>query len=119
MEGKLKSNSKSRVRRIVSFFSSLILLGVCIVLGTIFFLKVQGLPVSAARETTEILDAQGQIIDTFYAGQNRKAIPLSHISPYVIQATIAIEDHRFYNHFGVDLQGLARAVVVDLQHMEK
>src|SRR5690606_7797482 len=46
-------------------------------------------------------------------------VPLSQIAPSLINATLAIEDHRFYNHSGIDLQGLARAVYVNVKEMSK
>lgn len=45
---------------------------------------------------------------------NRKPVPLNDISPYLRDATIAIEDHRFYHHFGLDIEGILRAAYIDL-----
>ncbi len=41
-------------------------------------------------------------------------IPLESMSPFIPQAVMAIEDRRFYSHFGVDPLGLARAVITNL-----
>ena len=41
--------------------------------------------------------------------QNRKSVSLKRMSPYVVQAAVAAEDERFYEHQGVDLIGLARS----------
>lgn len=43
-----------------------------------------------------------------------EAVGLHEMSPYIPQAVIAIEDRRFYSHFGVDPMGLGRAVVSNL-----
>lgn len=43
-----------------------------------------------------------------------EAIGLHQMSPYVPQAVIAIEDRRFYSHFGLDPIGLARAMATNL-----
>ena len=43
-----------------------------------------------------------------------EAIGLHEMSPYIPQAVIAIEDRRFYSHFGVDPIGLARAMVENI-----
>jgi len=43
-----------------------------------------------------------------------EALLLGDMSPYIPQAVIAIEDRRFYSHFGVDPIGLARAVVANV-----
>ncbi|MGV1795205.1 PBP1A family penicillin-binding protein [Rhizobium sp. A37_96] len=43
-----------------------------------------------------------------------EAVALSDMSPYIPEAIIAIEDRRFYSHFGFDPIGLARAVVTNV-----
>ncbi len=43
-----------------------------------------------------------------------EAVGLHEMSPYIPQAVIAIEDRRFYSHFGVDPLGLARAMVTNV-----
>lgn len=43
-----------------------------------------------------------------------EALALEDMSPFIPQAVIAIEDRRFYSHFGVDPFGLARAVVTNI-----
>lgn len=40
----------------------------------------------------------------------RQSVPLAAISPYLVDATLAAEDRRFYEHQGVDFFGLARAI---------
>jgi penicillin-binding protein 1A len=47
--------------------------------------------------------------------ENRQPIPLDKMPKSLLDATIAIEDHRFYEHQGVDLQGIARAAWVNLR----
>lgn len=45
----------------------------------------------------------------------RRFVPLADIPLPLQQAVIAVEDHRFYQHRGVDLEGIARAALVNLQ----
>ncbi|WHS35532.1 transglycosylase domain-containing protein [Auritidibacter ignavus] len=59
---------------------------------------------------SRIVDKDGTELATFYA-ENREPVSLDEISEEMQQAIIAIEDERFYEHSGVDPQGLARAVV--------
>jgi penicillin-binding protein 1A len=47
---------------------------------------------------------------------NRIIVDDSDISPYIKNAVIAIEDRRFYQHGGVDYQGIARALWQDISH---
>jgi len=46
--------------------------------------------------------------------ENHQPIALDQMPKTLLDATIAIEDHRFYEHQGVDLQGVIRAALVDL-----
>src|SRR5215475_7414288 len=45
---------------------------------------------------------------------NRQTLPLTKISPWLPQATVAIEDARFWQHGALDYQGIARAFYQDL-----
>ena len=47
--------------------------------------------------------------------ENRQPIPLDKMPKALLDATIAIEDHRFYEHQGVDLPGIVRAAWVTLR----
>ncbi len=47
--------------------------------------------------------------------QNRILVQASEISPNIKNAVISIEDHRFYEHEGVDYKGIARAFVQDVR----
>ncbi|MBT0767334.1 penicillin-binding protein [Kineosporia sp. J2-2] len=61
---------------------------------------------------TTVLAADGSLIATFY-DENRVPVDLDQISPFMQNAIVAIEDERFYEHGGVDPQGLIRALVVN------
>ena len=87
-----------------------------IMMGALLLLRMQSLPAVSISQTSQMYDSQGNVIDTFN-GQNRSSVALDAISPWLIKATVAIEDHRFYEHGGFDLKGMARAVVVNLEHM--
>lgn len=51
---------------------------------------------------SEVKSRDGMVLDRFY-DENRTYTPYEDISPNVINALIATEDHRFYNHWGVDM----------------
>ena len=59
-------------------------------------------------ERTYLLDANGDRYATLFE-ENRLEVPLNRISPNMQRAIVAVEDERFYEHHGVDLQGLIRA----------
>jgi membrane peptidoglycan carboxypeptidase len=71
------------------------------------------LTVQPPSQSTKVLTSDGQPIATFYA-ENRVRIPLDQMSPHIKDAIIAIEDSRFYEHAGIDPQGIVRAVVSNL-----
>ena len=59
---------------------------------------------------TEIISADGKILGTYYI-ENRSNISYDDISPDLINALIAIEDVRFYEHSGIDKRALFRVAV--------
>lgn len=65
-------------------------------------------------QRSTILAADGSKIATFFY-QNRISVPLNQIARVMRRAIIAIEDSRFYQHEGIDPQGMARAAVVNLR----
>src|SRR3989344_2465196 len=69
--------------------------------------------------TTEIYDRKGQLLYRLYEGRNRTLVSLEELPPYLIAATIAIEDKNFYKHGGVDFVAMARALYNNLIHQDK
>ena len=65
-------------------------------------------------QQTKIVTADGKLLATIYS-QNRQYVPISQISQLLQKAVVSIEDSRFYEHNGVDLRGLARALVSNAQ----
>ncbi|WP_183487914.1 transglycosylase domain-containing protein [Martelella radicis] len=47
-----------------------------------------------------------------------EALSIDEMSPFIPMAVVAIEDRRYYSHFGVDPIGLARAMVTNIQHAD-
>ena len=72
-------------------------------------------PLKGTDLTTRIVDRNGKTIADLFADQNRQLVPLSDMPSTLREAVIATEDQRYYEHPGVDLLGLARAVVVDIK----
>ena len=85
------------------------------------YLRAQSLPVTTVTQTSQILDIHDAVIDSFHGtnNQNRHIVALKDIAPSLVQATLAIEDHRFYDHWGFDPRGMARAVVRDVTTLSK
>lgn len=76
-------------------------------------LKVEGIDfdvTSLPQKSTMYASDGTTVIASFYA-QNRTVVPLKSISTYMQQAVVAREDRRFFEHSGVDVQGVLRAFV--------
>lgn len=58
---------------------------------------------------TEVYSSDMKVLGKFYA-ENRTNVKFKDISPNVVNALIATEDARFYDHSGIDLRALGRAV---------
>ena len=69
--------------------------------------------------STTVLASDGSEIATLVAeGSNRQYVTLDEISENLQHAVVAIEDERFYEHNGIDLKGIARALVTDIKAMD-
>ena len=68
----------------------------------------------AEAKNSVVLDDQGNKIGALLNNNNRILADSDQISPYMKQAAVAIEDKRFYQHGGVDLQGMVRAGLQDI-----
>ncbi len=68
--------------------------------------------------TSYIFDRQGIEITSLYDEQNRIEIPLESVPDIVQKAFIAIEDERFYEHYGVDPMAITRALVSNFRQRE-
>jgi penicillin-binding protein 1A len=66
-------------------------------------------------QTSVVYDADGNIVDELYGVQNRYVVSLDEIDPTLQDAVIAIEDHRFYQHRGLDFEAIARAALENLR----
>jgi penicillin-binding protein 1A len=58
--------------------------------------------------TSEVYSADSILIGKFYLGENRTAITIDNVSPYIINALIATEDRRFLEHSGIDVMSWMR-----------
>lgn len=63
-------------------------------------------------ESTKIFDRTGQHLLYEIGDVHRTVIPLENISRYLRQATLAAEDDQFYEHYGLDVKGIVRGVVL-------
>jgi penicillin-binding protein 1A len=69
------------------------------------------------RTGIEVYDANGKMIYLF-AFEKRKLVSLKELPPHLIDALLVTEDKYFYSHFGVDIIGNIRAVLIDIVRMD-
>ncbi|MBT9151979.1 MAG: Penicillin-binding protein 1A [Firmicutes bacterium] len=70
------------------------------------------------RETSFVLDANGETIAQLHAEQNRVTVPLSAFPAQLVEGVIVMEDIRFYSHFGVSPRDLIRAAYLTLTRQD-
>ena len=69
----------------------------------------------AIEQNTFLYAADGSLLGSIPAERNRQSVTADGMSLWIRKATIAVEDRRFFDHGGVDLEGIARAAVVDIR----
>lgn len=116
------SESKPRLKKLRILFV-LLGLGVLAVVSMVFGMMAavsQDLPAIynfaeyKASKNSEVFDATGEPIGTLSSDQNKILLSSGQISPNIKNAVVSIEDARFYEHNGVDFQGIGRALVKDI-----
>jgi penicillin-binding protein 1A len=119
-----KRRSKSRggfsVGRLVYWGAVLGLWGAIAVIGVVIYVgahlpPIQSLEIPKRPPTIEIVGIDGSMLAQRgeMAGAN---VSLKDLPPYLPKAFIAIEDRRFYSHFGIDPIGILRALVTNVLH---
>src|SRR5580704_13471788 len=76
-------------------------------------LDIPKLPAITRDPQVTFLDRTGQVIGV-RGGRYAPPVDIARLPKYVPAAFVAIEDKRFYEHSGFDVQGIARALVTDL-----
>lgn len=66
-------------------------------------------------ERSTIFAADGSVLSTLYLDENRKIIRLNQVNQVTIDAVLAIEDDRFYEHPGLDVLGIVRALIANVR----
>jgi penicillin-binding protein 1A len=112
-------------RSVVLVLALLVVSAVALVLATVAFTGRQILlstcslsdlrPLSLGENSFLYTDNM-RLLGVVPSATNRQPLPLSKISPWLPQATVAIEDARFWQHGALDYQGIARAFFQNISH---
>jgi len=120
--GRLRRRNRKR-RSILLFGALLVASLIALGLATVAFTGQQillsqctltDLRPAALGENSFLYTDNGQMLGVVPSATNRQPLPLSQISPSLPQATVAIEDARFWQHGALDYQGILRALYQDL-----
>jgi penicillin-binding protein 1A len=70
-------------------------------------------------QSTKIYDRTGQtLLYELYGEEKRTIVSLDVIPDYLKKAVIVAEDANFYHHFGIDLKGMARSILINFKIMQ-
>ena len=67
------------------------------------------------RVTSKIYDRNGVLLYKIYKDENRTPVKLESLPKIVILSTLAAEDNEFYQHYGISIKGIVRALVKDIR----
>jgi penicillin-binding protein 2D len=77
---------------------------------------VLGVATAIGLLVTRPVDDLPARVDAILSAHDATRVPIANIPDQLSEALIAIEDERFYQHRGIDTQGLIRAILTDLYH---
>ncbi|HYD96976.1 MAG TPA: PBP1A family penicillin-binding protein [Noviherbaspirillum sp.] len=115
------AGAPARIHPFVRFLLYCFVLSTVLLLGGVFYAAsylskiepdtpdAEDMLEARAAQPSVLLSAGGTLLATFARGQQEQ-VTLDRISPHVIRALIATEDHRFYDHRGIDLTRTASAI---------
>ena len=66
-----------------------------------------------SKLATQVISSDGETLTTFHI-ENRSFVSYEELSPNLVNAAVATEDVRFYNHSGIDFKSLGRVMVKTL-----
>jgi len=118
--GRRKGAARSPLRRLVYWSLVLGLWALIAALGSIAFVvstlpPIQSLEVPKRPPTVEIVGLDGRPL-TMRGEMSGTDVSIKELPPYLPRAFVAIEDRRFYSHFGIDPLGLVRAAAANVLH---
>ena len=112
-----KENTMSKFKTVVVYG---ILAGVGLLVVLLIYFSI-GLPNPSElkdmnlTQSTEIMDRNGGLLYAIHGDENRKSLDsLDLVSASLVNATVAIEDDQFYNHFGIDIPAIFKAVLSEI-----
>ncbi len=121
-----KSTFVTRLRTAFLFFCAIVLLALVGFVGVFAYSyttlasempELNNYSSQELAQTSVVYDVNGDIVDELYGVQNRYVVDIGDVDPTLQEAVVAIEDHRFYQHDGVDFEAIGRAAQQNVQSM--
>lgn len=116
-----QTDNKTFKKRFIAYFWSLFSVGIVSIVA-VFCMITQGwlgylppldeLQNPKNKFATEVISSDLQLLGRYYRNENRVGVTYNDISPNMINALIATEDVRYYDHTGVDVKSLFRAIIM-------
>lgn len=116
-----QTDNKTFKKRFIAYFWSLFSVGIVSIVA-VFCMITQGwlgylppldeLQNPKNKFATEVISSDLQLLGRYYRNENRVGVTYNDISPNMINALIATEDVRYYDHTGVDVKSLLRAIIM-------
>ena len=109
------------IRWTIRWFLRLVLAGGMVLAGYLVWLylqigdRIEPLLHYDPPKTTQIFDRDGRLIANVFDKEHRLYVPYDEIPGRVIEALVAIEDTRFFEHHGVNPEAIFRAVIKDIK----
>ncbi len=113
------TTNNNGIIRLLKWFWGSVLLGLLFIFLLFFLISKGFLGIMPSFEVLEnpksnlasqIISEDNQILGNF-AIENRTFVDYEELSPYIVNALVATEDLRFYDHSGIDPRGLARVML--------
>ena len=111
-----------RALGLVAFLAAVLIVATIVGLAVTTLDLSQGTPALASlvqrvpAQTTVIYDDKGRVIAQLHGAVDRVIVPSSQLPRVLKEATVAVEDRRFYSDFhGIDLRSIVRAAIADLE----
>src|SRR5512136_528369 len=109
---------RSLVKKLLGPLLLVILIGAVVAAGMVWYFMQDLPPLTGLHEyqpslVTRVYSADKQVIGQFFV-ERRILVPLDKIPRHLVNAVVAIEDARFFEHRGLDFVGIARATMTNL-----
>jgi len=113
--GSPRKSRRAKHRNLARWMWGLAILGILGVIGVFVLLSFSDLPSFKELENPKsnlaspVYASNGEVLGRYYV-ENRTAVFYEDLSPNMVEALIATEDERYFDHSGIDPKGLARAI---------